>query len=372
MSAAELTTAVAIFRAKAAIGIDVEPPIVAGYRILRGIGKGAFGRVFCARDLELDRDVAIKLTKPREGSELAEARALAKLNHPNVVHVYEAGEDDGLVFTAMELIDGERLDDWAATGPTIDERLDVLHQVARGLAAIHEAGLAHKDVKPSNILVADGRAVIVDLGLAHATGAVGTRGWAAPEVVAGAEADARADQYSFGLVVRWMLEGKKLGEKFCARALEQDPEKRWESMASGVAAIPPRRPRRGRTAAIITAIAIAVTVAWGAGVRRGERDGLPELPEWTEHLIEIDRARELAEAGQNKEAYRIVAEHRASLLAHDPAMAAIAVESVAVAAAKSASEDQFAAELLEDLARETWERAGVTRRQSSQPTRLPE
>ncbi|MEZ4384846.1 MAG: serine/threonine-protein kinase [Nannocystaceae bacterium] len=142
------------------------------FAILRPLGEGGMGKVYVGYDERLDRRVAIKLLRSStQGARakarlLREAQALACLSHPNVVQVHEAGAEGDEVFVAMELIEGRTLTQWAAERGAWRERLGVLLQAGRGLAAAHAAGLIHRDVKPDNILVGDdGRARVLDFGL---------------------------------------------------------------------------------------------------------------------------------------------------------------------------------------------------------------
>ena len=200
------------------------------YWVLDVRGAGGMGVVYTAYDPELDRKVALKLVRPqptRRGVDLRErlvreARALARISHPNVVPVYDVGEADGEVFIAMELVPGPTLARWqAAQARPWRTTLEMYLQAARGLARAHEAGVVHRDFKPSNAIVGpDGRVRVVDFGLAlaaaaaaeapavgapgsassslTATGAlVGTPAYMAPEQWHGAAVDARSDQYSF-------------------------------------------------------------------------------------------------------------------------------------------------------------------------------
>ncbi|MEZ4452123.1 MAG: serine/threonine-protein kinase [Nannocystaceae bacterium] len=213
------------------------------YVILRHLGEGGMSTVFAAYDEELDRRVALKLLRARasEGALgrtrlLREAQALAKLAHPNVVTVFDVGEFRGQVFVAMELISGQTLRHWfKERRRTWVEIVEVFLQAGRGLAAAHSAGLIHRDVKPSNVVVGDdGRVRVVDFGLALARvsageapgepgldatesaarlssstllttnlttdGAVaGTPAYMAPEQIIGAASDARSDQFAFGV-----------------------------------------------------------------------------------------------------------------------------------------------------------------------------
>jgi serine/threonine-protein kinase len=148
---------------------------VGRYIVLSLLGRGGMGEVYAAYDPELDRRVAVKLLHAARRSEGArvrlarEARALAKLSHPNVVQIYDVGEHEGDVFLAMELVPGESFEAWCAgtPRPTWREVLDAYLDAARGLGAAHEKDLVHRDVKPANILRGvDGRVRVADFGIA--------------------------------------------------------------------------------------------------------------------------------------------------------------------------------------------------------------
>ena len=199
------------------------------------LGTGAMGRVYSAWEPELDRRVAIKvLVAVGEDAReriLREAQAMAKLDHPNVVGVHEVGTSDDGVFVAMELVDGETLRAWAAAQPrTWRQVASVLAEIARGLEAVHAAGVPHRDIKPDNIIVgSDGRTRLGDFGLARSgvadpvapatdtelavgtpvTAIAGTPAYMAPEVLRGGSATAASDQFSFGVMAYEVLAGKR-------------------------------------------------------------------------------------------------------------------------------------------------------------------
>ena len=189
------------------------------FEVLEVLGQGSFGAVFRARDRELDRDVAIKVLPPAASPDAAkrlrhEAEALARLEHPGVVRVYGAGEADEGPYLIMECLRGRSLD----TG-TVHDPLRVMHRVAEALEAVHQAGIVHRDVKPSNIVRAeDGRVVLVDFGLVQApeqtrstrTGAlVGTPVYLAPELMAGEGYTPASDWFAWGVTLFVLAEGRR-------------------------------------------------------------------------------------------------------------------------------------------------------------------
>jgi tetratricopeptide (TPR) repeat protein len=215
-------------------GSSESPPVprIGDYRLGRRIGSGGMGAVFLAHDEALGRPAAVKILGPDflgtgERSErfLREARAVARLSHPNVVDVYAAGEQDGFRYLAMELVTGSSLHDMVADAAARGTRLaiqDVVRwgiEIARALQAAHDASIVHRDVKPSNIRIADdGRAVLLDFGLVLEDGAAsltlsgGFRGspqYASPEQVgvAGVPIDSRTDVYSLGATLYEALTG---------------------------------------------------------------------------------------------------------------------------------------------------------------------
>jgi eukaryotic-like serine/threonine-protein kinase len=187
------------------------------FRILTELGRGTFGVVYRARDIRLDRDVALKLFSPRHGSTsddltvVTEGRLLAKVTHPNVITVYGADIVDGTVGIWMELSNGRTLQqELADRGPLgAAEAALIGIDLCRALAAVHQKKLVHRDVKAQNVMREDGgRIVLMDFGagrdLQAATGpvsAAGTPLYMAPEVLAGAPATAGSDLYSLGVLL---------------------------------------------------------------------------------------------------------------------------------------------------------------------------
>ncbi|WP_428266861.1 protein kinase domain-containing protein [Haliangium sp.] len=223
------------------------------YLVLEELGSGGMGIVYAADDPDLDRRVALKVLRRPDGPNalsartrlLREAQAMARLNHPNVITVYEAGTVAGRDFIAMEYVDGTNLDAWSRDPRTVAEVVAVYREAGRGLAAAHRAGIVHRDFKPGNVLLgSDGRVRVTDFGLARRrepavsgpdetasgervragasaalthTGAVlGTPAYMAPEQYSGDEVDERSDQFGFCVALYEALYGERpfAGEDF--------------------------------------------------------------------------------------------------------------------------------------------------------------
>jgi len=203
---------------------------IPGYQILAKLGSGAMATVFKARQLSLDRIVAIKVL-PRRLSENAEyverfykeGRAAAKLNHANIVQAFDVGESGGYHYFVMEYVEGHTLHDELAAGKVFSEAeaLDILIQIARALEHAHNQGLIHRDVKPKNIMMTqDGRAKLADMGLARVASdaataqaeagrAFGTPYYISPEQIRGeVDIDFRSDIYSLGATFYHLLTGR--------------------------------------------------------------------------------------------------------------------------------------------------------------------
>jgi len=197
------------------------------YRIDRRIARGGMATVYSALDVRLDRTVAIKLMHPALADDAdfvdrfnREAKAAARLSHPNVVAVFDQGEDRGRVFLVMEYVEGRTLRDLLRERGRLGaaQALSVLEPVLAALDAAHRGGLVHRDVKPENVLLADdGRVKVADFGLARAimastltatTGVLlGTVAYLAPEQVSTGAADTRSDVYAAGILLVEMLTG---------------------------------------------------------------------------------------------------------------------------------------------------------------------
>ncbi len=229
-----------------------KPSQLGRFEVVRPLGKGGMGSVFLARDPALERQVAVKVLagpSSEDGRQrlLREARALAQLNHPHVVHVYEVGIVGEQVFLAMEFVDGPTLRTWSQTPRSWSELMQVFLAAGQGLAAAHAAGIVHRDFKPDNVIVGlDGRVRVLDFGLARGvqqsadpkvfadaptrktgpedlmpsalradgrltrTGAVvGTPAFMSPEQHDGRPVDARSDQFSFAVVLWLTLYGER-------------------------------------------------------------------------------------------------------------------------------------------------------------------
>ena len=204
---------------------------ISGYRIERLVGRGGMGELYEARQLSLDRRVALKLIAPQLASDDAfrarfrrEAKAAAAIDHPNVLPVYESGETaDGRLFLASRFVEGGDLGAHLERSGPLDphEAIAILTQVAAALDAAHEAQLVHRDVKPANVLLErvgeDTRAYLGDFGLAKWTEAshaytesgalLGTVDYMAPEQIEGGVVDGRSDVYAFGCLLYRCLTG---------------------------------------------------------------------------------------------------------------------------------------------------------------------
>ncbi|MDA0811366.1 MAG: serine/threonine-protein kinase [Verrucomicrobia bacterium] len=238
-----------------------EPPHIAEladalarFRFSELIGRGGMGAVYRATDLELDRTVAIKVLPPQVSGDpqfaerfVREARALAKLSHPNIVTIYDFGETDGgMFYIVMEQVEGSDLRHALRSGTiTLEIALKVVPQICDALHYAHQKGIVHRDIKPENILLEpDGRVKIADFGLARVVNSqlpewsltateqlMGTVKYMAPEQLEGApDIDHRADIYSLGVVFYEMLTGELPIGRFSSPSEKRPMDQRVDSV----------------------------------------------------------------------------------------------------------------------------------------------
>jgi serine/threonine-protein kinase len=231
-----------------------EPQALGRYRINGILGKGAMGLVYDGHDPQLDRRVAIKTIQTRhlEGEAARmiavrferEVRAVARLNHRNIVQVYDFGNEGSLAYIVMEFVDGRELQDCLDKGERYDlsRQLGLVRQLLDALEFAHEAGVIHRDIKPANVLIDErGNAKLTDFGVARFTdpdGAqgeatrvgtlVGTPSYMSPEQVQGVPLDRRTDVFSAGVVLYQLVTGKKPFEApnpfaLQAKIVQEDP-----------------------------------------------------------------------------------------------------------------------------------------------------
>jgi Tol biopolymer transport system component len=228
------------------------------YEIVAPVGAGGMGEVYRARDTRLDRDVAIKVLPERLAADPAalsrferEAKAVAALSHPNILAIHDVGVEAGMAYSVTELLEGETLRERIGGSPLPARKaLDLALQIARGLAAAHDKGVVHRDLKPDNLFVTDdGRVKILDFGLAkvatpgdgspltqlptQAEGTLpgtvmGTLGYMSPEQVRGVAVDHRTDIFAFGAILFEMLSGQRAfrrdtGADTMTAILREDP-----------------------------------------------------------------------------------------------------------------------------------------------------
>jgi len=240
----------------------IDAPDLTGtkYRVIDLLGQGGMGNVFVAEDTELGRKVALKVLRVGDAQgELVkrmreEARIAARLEHPGIIPVHDLGLlPDGRVYYVTKLVQGQRLDEYAAQTESIAERLRVFLKVCEAVSYAHSQGVLHRDLKPANIMVGEfGEVLVLDWGTARGvnrdechTAAHGTPGYMPPEQIAGATLDARADVYALGATLYVLLTRdlsanvtgrehlKSLPKPLAAmirKALAQDAAGRYESV----------------------------------------------------------------------------------------------------------------------------------------------
>ena len=277
--------------------------VVGRYQIRREIGRGGFGAVYEALDPELGRTVALKALKPgRNRHQLSEewigkeAEAIAKLDHPAIVTIFDVGTCPAGAYLVMELLRGETLAKRIEKGPLpVDEALRIAERMAEGLAHAHSRGVLHRDLKPANVFVcADGRVKLLDFGLAHLLGTEGSSGagtpaYMAPEQATGASVDERADVWAAGMVLGEMLTGKRPLERTPtpgAEAAGNRTELMWKANAPATVAAP-------RLGVVPRPVARAVGAALAADPAARPKNGGFWLKELRSARLRVDRPRRI-------------------------------------------------------------------------------
>lgn len=225
------------------------------YRCLRSLGHGGMGSVFLVEDTELGREAALKVvTLPDAAGDMAarlaaEARLLARLEHPNIIPVHDAGLlADGRAFYVMKYVRGRRLDEWRKEGAPRPAMLRLFQRVCGAVAFAHAHGVIHRDLKPENIMIGSfGEALVMDWGVARVItpgatperqAVIGTPEWMAPEQARGEteKIDARTDVHALGAILRYLLSGESVSpgvpkalRAICDKALAPDPASRYAS-----------------------------------------------------------------------------------------------------------------------------------------------
>ncbi len=287
------------------------------YQISHRLARGGMATVYIATDIRLTRTVAVKVMHIGLGDDAEfarkfdhEARSAAKLSHPNVVSVFDQGHDDGRPYIVMEYVEGRTLRDILNHEAPLppEQALDIIEPVLGALAAAHEAGLVHRDVKPENVLLSErGQIKVVDFGLAKAISAqtstatqgllIGTVSYLPPELVLSGRAGPRSDVYSAGVVLFEMLTGRKphVGDTPIQVAYahvhnDVPPPSQFRTagpippyldalVAGATARNPDARPHDGK-----------VFLSQVRRVRAALRDGLPDDPELTQDLSVLQRS----------------------------------------------------------------------------------
>jgi eukaryotic-like serine/threonine-protein kinase len=223
------------------------------YTFVKELGRGGMGTVYLAEDMELDRHVAIKVLNTAEvrndlrNRMVREAQIIARLEHPGIVPVHDVGTlPDGRIYYAMKFVRGSRLDEYAAQGASLRDRLRKFQAVCDAVAFAHAHGVIHRDLKPQNIMIGSfGEVLVLDWGVAKVKvqmnaeeqegTVIGTRDYMSPEQARGEndQLDERADVYSLGAVLQFLLKGQlkvsKAAEAICSKAMASERESRYAS-----------------------------------------------------------------------------------------------------------------------------------------------
>ena len=362
-------------------GGDSKPATIGRFVVLERLGSGGMGIVYAARDPDLERKVAIKVLRGTCVGERAQARiareaqAIARVRHPNVIHVYETGSHEDEVYLAMEYVEGQTLRQWQA-GRGLDEILAAYRAAGRGLSAAHRAGLTHRDFKPDNVLVdGEGHVRVLDFGLARGTGSdssadegpptqedpslldspltatgtlMGTPAYMSPEQARGGHISPRSDQFSFSAALWEAVYGtrpfsSREGDDFIAalregvepdsppvdkaprrferalrRGLRPDPAERFDSMDDLLAALPRDHLESRRHHWRLAGASTLLVLGLGAlnGIREGQLDDDNRCPDASRYLEGVwddaSRAKLKAHFYENEQPYTDVAWRRTS------------------------------------------------------------
>jgi serine/threonine protein kinase len=227
--------------------LDVPDLTGAPYVLGRELGRGGMGTVYEAKDTRLERAVALKVLSPLAGGAEAverlwrEARILARLEHPGIVPVHDAGVlSDGRTYYAMKLVEGRRLDEYLHAGPSLPELCRIFLRICEPVAFAHAHGIIHRDLKPENIMLGRfGEVLVLDWGVATALGeperpglVIGTPAYMSPEQRQAGPVDARSDIYSLGTLLRVAAgDAPKPLRSVIMRATAVDPALRYQTVA---------------------------------------------------------------------------------------------------------------------------------------------
>jgi len=332
-------------------GGDSKPAKIGRFEVIERLGSGGMGIVYAARDPDLERKVAIKVLRGTCVGERAQARilreaqAIARVRHPNVIHVYETGSHQDEVYLAMEYVEGQTLRQWQ-DGRELDEVLAAYRAAGRGLGAAHRAGLTHRDFKPDNVLVdGEGHVRVLDFGLARGSGSeptedglptqedpslldspitatgtlMGTPAYMSPEQARGGHISPRADQFSFCAALWEAIYGTRpfasqeqedfiaalrdgvvpdsppvdkaprKVERALRRGLAHEPSERFESMDDLLSALPRDHLESRRHHWRLAGISTVLVLGFGAlnGIRAGQLDDDTRCPDAARYLDDV-------------------------------------------------------------------------------------